>query len=99
MFLNCYLCGVVQQAQRLAKTLTATLKNVNKNDFFLIILSIISLKIFAQSKIINDTIPFKLNEYNTVFIKAIFNEIDTLNLNFDTGTTELILTKNTLKIN
>ena len=38
-----------------------------------------------------------LNKYNTIYVKAIFNEIDTLNLNFDTGTTELILTNDVLK--
>lgn len=38
-----------------------------------------------------------INEQNTVFVKAVFNDKDTLNLNFDTGTTELILTNNTIK--
>ena len=45
----------------------------------------------------SDTIPLTINQYNTIFVKAIFNDKDTLNLNFDTGSTELILTKNTLK--
>jgi hypothetical protein len=44
-----------------------------------------------------DTIAMTINEQNTIFVKAVFNEIDTLNLNFDTGTTELVLTKDVLK--
>ena len=44
----------------------------------------------------SDTIPLTINEHNTIFINAIFNNKDTLNLNFDTGTTELILTFNTI---
>ncbi len=63
----------------------------------LIILSIISFESFAQSKMISDTIRLQLNKYNTVFVKTVFNEKDTLNLNFDTGTTELVLTNNTIK--
>jgi len=39
----------------------------------------------------------KINEENTIYIKAVFNEIDTLILNFDTGTTALILTTDVLK--
>jgi hypothetical protein len=45
----------------------------------------------------SDTIPLTINEQNTIFIKAIFNDEDTLNLNFDSGTTELVLTNNTIK--
>jgi hypothetical protein len=44
----------------------------------------------------SDTIELTINEQNTIFIKAIFNDKDTLNLNFDTGATELILTNNTI---
>ena len=50
-----------------------------------------SISIFAQKLELSDTISLTINEHNTIFIKAIFNEKDTLNLNFDTGTTELIL--------
>ncbi len=45
----------------------------------------------------SDTIPLTINEHNTIFIQAIFNDKDTLNLNFDTGTTELLLTNNTIE--
>ena len=52
--------------------------------------------IFGQNLHTSDTIAMGLNEYNTIFIKAIFNHKDTLNLNFDTGTTELVLTNDVL---
>lgn len=54
------------------------------------------INVSAQKTIISDSIPLTINEQNTIFIKAVFNEKDTLNLNFDTGTTELILTNNVL---
>jgi len=44
----------------------------------------------------SDTMTLHINEQNTIFVKAIFNEQDTLNLNFDTGTTELVLTNETI---
>ncbi|MGQ2983023.1 hypothetical protein [Flavobacterium sp.] len=46
---------------------------------------------------VHDTIPFVMNSQNTIYVKAILNATDTLSLNFDTGTTELVLTKETLK--
>ena len=61
------------------------------------LLMLLSLNSFAQQVTVSDTISLTLNKYNTIYVKAIFNEIDTLNLNFDTGTTELILTNETLK--
>jgi hypothetical protein len=63
---------------------------------FLIAFTLVSTTIFAQ-KTMSDSIPFTINEHNTIFVKAIFNETDTLNLNFDTGTTELILTNDVMK--
>ncbi|MEO8234658.1 MAG: clan AA aspartic protease [Flavobacterium sp.] len=63
--------------------------------FFAFIL--FSIKSFAQKIEFRDTISLTINEHNTIFIKAVFNEKDTLNLNFDTGTTELILTNDVLK--
>lgn len=66
---------------------------------FLFFLSLgLSVNSFAQSPLYkSDTISLSINEQNTIIIKAIFNDNDTLNLNFDTGTTELILTNNTIK--
>ena len=59
---------------------------------------ILSVNSYGQNSLYkSDTIPLTINEHNTIFIKAIFNDTDTLNLNFDTGTTELILTNNTIE--
>jgi len=55
-----------------------------------------ALNSYAQH-VQNDTIPLVLNEHNTVYVKAVFNGKDTLNLNFDTGTTDLVLTNDLLK--
>ncbi|MEP6806395.1 MAG: clan AA aspartic protease [Flavobacterium sp.] len=52
---------------------------------------------FAQSEKISDSLMMKINEQNTIYVKTVFNKIDTLTLNFDTGMTELILTNYTLK--
>ncbi len=60
---------------------------------FLILCSSVS----TQQKITSKSIPFIINEQNTIIIEAIFNEKDTLHLNFDTGTTELVLTNDALK--
>jgi len=67
-----------------------------KNSGILIAFILITFNSFTQNIKLNDSIPLTLNDQNTIFVKAIFNEIDTLNLNFDTGTTELILTNNVL---
>lgn len=62
-----------------------------KNLIFSLLISI-SLNTFGQNKrLINDTIPLIINKHNTIYVKAVFNEVDTLNLNFDSGTTELVL--------
>lgn len=63
-----------------------------------IALTLLSIAAFAQKEtMVRDSISMKINEENTIYIKAVFNEIDTLILNFDTGTTELILTNDVLK--
>ncbi len=38
-----------------------------------------------------------MNAQNTIFVKTILNKVDTLLLNFDTGTSDLVLTQETLK--
>jgi hypothetical protein len=63
----------------------------------LIAFILISINVFAQKTTLSDSICLTINEQNTIFLKAIFNETDTLNLNFDTGATELILTNSALK--
>lgn len=45
---------------------------------------------------IHDTIPLFINSQNTISVKAVLNKIDTLNLNFDSGGTELVLIEETL---
>jgi hypothetical protein len=46
---------------------------------------------------IHDTIPFVINAQNTMYVSVVLSKTDTLNLNFDSGTTELVLTNETLK--
>lgn len=58
---------------------------------------LLCLNVFAQKPILSDSIPLIFNDQNTFFVKAVFNKIDTLNLNFDTGTTELVLINDILK--
>jgi hypothetical protein len=63
----------------------------------LIAFILLSTSVFAQRLALSDTISLTINQHNTIFIKAVFNEKDTLNLNFDTGTTELVLINDILK--
>ncbi|MCC9066417.1 retroviral-like aspartic protease family protein [Flavobacterium piscisymbiosum] len=64
----------------------------------IIVLIFLSVNAFAQKeKVMRDSISMKINEQNTIYVEAVFNETDTLVLNFDTGTTELILIYNVLK--
>jgi hypothetical protein len=56
-----------------------------------------SLQAAAQQPSTSDTIPLIINQHNTIYVKAVFNNQDTLNLNFDTGSTELTLTQEVLQ--
>jgi hypothetical protein len=67
-----------------------------KTIIYLVIFSIF-FNSQGQKKREIEKIPLTINEHNTVFVKAIFNHKDSLNLNFDTGTTELIFTNKTIK--
>jgi hypothetical protein len=67
-----------------------------KRNLFLAFV-LISINVFAQNITLSDTLSLTINEHNTIFVKAVFNEIDTLNLNFDSGTTELVLINDVLK--
>lgn len=49
-------------------------------------------KYAQQKKVTHDTIPFVLTAYSNMKIKAILNEKDTLQLNFDTGADGIFLT-------
>lgn len=51
----------------------------------------------AQPIVLRDTIPFLMNDQSNIYVRAVFNKTDTLNLNFDTGTTELVLINSVLK--
>jgi len=46
---------------------------------------------------VHDTIPFIINSQNTIYVQGVLNKTDTLNLNFDSGTTQLVLTEGVLK--
>ncbi|MDI1318025.1 clan AA aspartic protease [Flavobacterium sp.] len=61
-----------------------------------IIFLLSTINTFSQTIKLSDTIEMHINKHNTMFVNAIFNEKDTLKLNFDTGTTELILTNDVL---
>ena len=45
---------------------------------------------------LHDSIPFRLNQYNTNLIAVSFNHQDSLQMNFDTGATEMSLTTDAL---
>lgn len=46
---------------------------------------------------IHDSIPLKINKQNTIYVLAVLNKVDTLQLNFDSGTKELVITNEALK--
>lgn len=46
---------------------------------------------------IHDTIPLYLNEHNTLYVAAVLNGTDTLWLNFDSGSSDITLTNQTLE--
>ncbi|MCT4174015.1 hypothetical protein HZP56_13650 [Elizabethkingia anophelis] len=56
------------------------------------------VKNFSREKPeIHDTIPFIVNKYNTNLVKTFFNHKDSLTFNFDTGATEMSVTRDALK--
>lgn len=46
---------------------------------------------------IHDTIPFVLSDYNNIIFKVTLNKKDTLDLKFDSGTSDFLLTNDALK--
>lgn len=57
-----------------------------------------ALKDFSKLKPqIHDTIPFVLSEYNNIIFKVTLNEKDTLDLKFDSGATDFLLTNEVLQ--
>lgn len=66
--------------------------------YLLTAITLLSITAYSQNKAsLSDTIPLIINNQNTIYVKAVFNKTDTLNLNFDTGTTELVLTNDVMK--
>jgi len=56
------------------------------------------VKNFSKTKPeIHDTIPFIVNKYNTNLVRTFFNHKDSLTFNFDTGATEMSVTRDALK--
>lgn len=45
---------------------------------------------------VHDSIPFFVNKYNTNLVKVVFNNTDSLQMNFDSGATEMSLTNDVL---
>ena len=46
---------------------------------------------------IHDSIPFYVNKYNTNFMNVVFNKVDSLKMNFDTGATDVDFTNEALQ--
>jgi len=88
-------------------SITFKIKPGEKKDFIVLLngkdscyTQIASPEIKNFSKIkpeIHDSIPLFINNESTIYVKSIFNKVDSLNLNFDSGTTELVLTNEVLK--
>lgn len=86
-------------------SLVVTLKKGEKKDFIILLkdkdsaltrIESLSPKDFSKMSF-KDTMKLHMNEQNTIFVKAVLNKVDTLLLNFDTGTSDLVLTQETLK--
>jgi len=83
------------------------LKRGEKKDFVILLngkdscitrIESLPAKNFSKNgPVFKDTIKMQINEQNTMFIKAALNKTDSLTLNFDTGTSDLVLTRETLK--
>lgn len=87
-------------------SLTFTLKPGGHKDFIVLLNGKDScytriespFKSYARTKPeIHDTIPYVMNNQNTAYVKVVIAKADTLNLNFDTGATELTILEEPLK--
>ena len=63
----------------------------------LLLLPLVLLCFNASAQLKADTVSLHINEQNTIYVKTVFNDKDSLILNFDTGCTDLIITANVLK--
>lgn len=86
-------------------SLVVTLKKGERKDFIILLkdkdsaltrIESLSPKDFSKMSF-KDTMKLHMNEQNTIFVKTVLNKVDTLLLNFDTGTSDLVLTQETLK--
>ncbi len=88
-------------------SLTFTIKPGQSREFVVLLndkdscvtqIQTIETKNFAKlSPEIHDSIPFFVNQYNTNFLKVIFDRTNSLVLNFDTGANDVALTTDALK--
>lgn len=88
-------------------SLTVKLKPGQKSDFVVVLnekdscytrIECPPLKDFSKLKPeIHDTIPFVLSEYNNIIFKVTLDDKETLDLKFDSGTTDFLLTNEILK--
>ncbi|KUY30090.1 pepsin/retropepsin-like aspartic protease family protein [Elizabethkingia ursingii] len=88
-------------------SIVVNLKSGEKKDFIVLLngkdscytrIQAPEVKNFSKTKPeIHDTIPFIVNKYNTNLVKTFFNHKDSLTFNFDTGATEMSVTRDALK--
>ena len=88
-------------------SLIFTIKPGQKKDFVVLlndkdscvtqVQSIETKNLAKCSPEIHDSIPFFVNQYNTNFLRVIFDRTDSLVLNFDTGANDVALTNDALK--
>lgn len=88
-------------------SLSFTIKPGQKKDFIVLlndkdscvtqVQSIETKNLAKRSPYIHDSIPFFVNQYNTNFLRVIFDRTDSLVLNFDTGANDVALTNEALK--
>lgn len=90
-------------------SITVKLKPGQKFDFIVLLndkdscftrLESLPIKNFEKLKPeIHDTIPFELTAFNNIKLKVILDQKDTLDLKFDSGTTDFLLTNDEIKSN
>jgi len=87
-------------------SITFRIKPGQKQDFIVVLNGKDSCLTRIQARIpknysllkpeVHDSIPFFVNRYNTNLVKVVFNKTDSLQMNFDTGATEMSLTTEVL---
>lgn len=88
-------------------SIVLTIKPGEKKDFIVLLngkdscltrIASPEIKNYSKTKPeIHDSIPLIINSESTIYVKSVLSKTDTLNLNFDSGTTELVITNNVLK--